>query len=1161
MVVKRDSKNWIRKAAFGCLFGIMMILGMSAPVYAEPVGKTQEVMEAEDAVQDETEDDVNVEESQETETTTNTEINNASSISGKGCQDSLGALGWLVCPTTGKLAEAVDWLYERIEGVLVINPVEMKDGAPIFEIWKYMKGVTNVVFIGFLLVMVYSQITGLGITNYGLKKTLPKLIVAAILVNLSFIICSLAVDVSNIVGEGLRGIFTTVEETTMANMTVTGINTASEVEMASLETGGVAALVVAGAVAVETGAIWMLIPTVLGAIVAVVVGLITIAMRQAVVALLIMISPLAMVAYILPNTEKWFKQWKDLLFKMLIFYPMFSLLFGASQLAGWAIIVSATDGFGLMLGVAVQIFPLFFSWSLMKMSGTFLSTINTKLSALAAKPLAVNRGWAESRRELSRQKYLASRNVYTPSLRLAQFLNDRKVMRDEETAEHASTVKMRGQAYAAKRNYRDKDMKYISREGEEAYEAQYRRAEYQRIILRHQNNFNKGIGGMGTSLAQNMRLDNLDDETIKAFDTLKFEQARSEKIDYDNAMGFHKRMEDAMNAHFDSLNVGRNNYKRHEIANRAAAELRYADALKTMDGNALDTQYAAAFAAHAYDTQAKIVSTKFQKYFELTPPTKDVMYRLEEFSKYQNALNQWIEAKNKGIAIDPSFRVRATDNIDAIVSGLRVVNQRGDTDLVKSIIDDLMAKEYGGVELGTHASQALASFLMFDVKDSDPFLRRFGKYINLETARMYDANERKERYVDFDEYIKGYHDEYNPKTGKMEHFYAKKSMIKLLEGTSFDNIERTAMSNMDDSLKKAYGYDAEHKDKAWDRAGWLKKLKETMTAIEPQFLSANQKYLSGSEQMNSFVKFWTGYSIKPKKRKNKDTGLEEFLLDERGEQIFDISPIWNDKEFRGFEDELRSFYTKNVGDFYKDQTTAQVLNTRTDWRAPSFEHLCAMYLSDSTVGEEELAKRNAEYGAEQAKIIAKYKGKTSSGDIVDRDKELQKLKESRASAQLIKILGESGKLKQIYRTRGGGTAINSKDWLRKLVHLDDEALLQQEVAYYDKLKREAKEKIKRDESSADSAEDAGSGTRIYDESFREECKAELYDMYDVMRDDTPAAFYGATMEAVRDWFGRDSLIEYEYKKYYEERGEISTVVDLSKYLDELLDDMSKYPDA
>ena len=151
----------------------------------------------------------------------------------------------------------------------------------------------------------------------------------------------------------------------------------------------------------------MLIPVVLGALVAVASGLITIALRQAVVALLIMISPLAIVAYMLPNTEDLFKKWKKLLTQMLVFYPMFSLLFGASSLAGWAIIASAKDGFGLLLGVAVQIFPLFFSWSLRKMSGTFLSTINGKIQSLAARPLAANRAWADSQRQLTKQRNLA----------------------------------------------------------------------------------------------------------------------------------------------------------------------------------------------------------------------------------------------------------------------------------------------------------------------------------------------------------------------------------------------------------------------------------------------------------------------------------------------------------------------------------------------------------------------------------------------------------------------------------------------------------------------------------------------------------------------------------------------------------------------------------
>ena len=230
---------------------------------------------------------------------------------GASCTTSLGAVGWLICPITGKVSEAVDWLYEKIEDLLIINPVEAKDGSPIYEIWKYCLNVTNIVFIIFLLVVVYSQITGVGINNYGIKKALPKLIVAAILVNLSFLICVLAVDVSNIIGRSLRGVFITIQESTIATSGNTSLG--MHVPMASIYSalaGGAALAIGATIIAFETGAIWMLIPVALGAIVSVATGLITIAMRQAVVTLLIMIAPLAFVAYILPNTEGLFKKWK-----------------------------------------------------------------------------------------------------------------------------------------------------------------------------------------------------------------------------------------------------------------------------------------------------------------------------------------------------------------------------------------------------------------------------------------------------------------------------------------------------------------------------------------------------------------------------------------------------------------------------------------------------------------------------------------------------------------------------------------------------------------------------------------------------------------------------------------------------------------------------------
>lgn len=432
---KKTSKFGKVKAIIASFLVLISLLtGVSGLVSTNDVYAVQEGNETTNSVES---SNSNENLNNNTEAKTEETDNDSSSSSGDNCKKSLGALGWVVCPSTGKISEAVDWLYDKIEQFLVVSPISTEDGSPIYEIWKYCRGVTNIVFIIFLLVVIYSQLTGLGISNYGIKKVLPKLIVTAVLVNLSFLICSLAVDVSNIVGGSLRGVFTSVEEATLATSTAEVGPVGLSSVFTALANGTVLTLG-AGAIAFEFGMIWMLIPVALGAIVAVVTGLITIALRQAVVALLIMISPLAMVAYMLPNTEQWFKKWKDLLTRMLVFYPMFSLLFGASSLAGFAIIMSAKDGFGLLLGIAVQIFPLFFAWKLMQMSGTFLSGINAKLRGLADKPVGASRAWADSKKQLSS----ANRREYgkTPMSHLRRFMDNRQAL-DAKQLENLQTIR------------------------------------------------------------------------------------------------------------------------------------------------------------------------------------------------------------------------------------------------------------------------------------------------------------------------------------------------------------------------------------------------------------------------------------------------------------------------------------------------------------------------------------------------------------------------------------------------------------------------------------------------------------------------------------------------------------------------------------------------
>ena len=912
MIAKRLSKNRLKKAIFGCLFAILGIfagvkaLTTSTPAYAEPVEETETVEEVTD------EEHIDIAE----------ELVNETKREGQSCQNTLGAIGWFVFPTTGKISEAVDWLYEKIEAILVIKPVEMKDGTPIYEIWKYMLGISNIVFIIFLLIVVFSQITGLGISNYGIKKVLPKLIVTAILVNLSFVICLLAVDFSNIIGNGLRGVFTSIEEATVGTMTMTG-----GVKMSSMYgalADGTALAIGAGAIAIETGAIWMLIPTVLGAIVAVVIGLITIALRQALVALLIMIAPLAIVAYMLPNTEQWFKKWKALLMRMLVFYPLFSLLFGASSLAGWAIIASAKDGFGLMLGVAVQIFPLFFAWSLMKMSGTLLGTINSRLTGLMAGPIAGTRSWADSHRQLTKQKTLASGR--TPSAHLLQYLSDRKVIREARISKYATISKTRGLARESFSHYK-KDGN-ISKVGEREYEMQARAMRYQEIIEMDKDNYNRGlsdfdgdykkrIAGMRRNFNrsagvyssriagkdQTARLKYLDNANVTASDELKMELARGAKIEYDNVKGYQERIQKAVQAHADleALQTANVNHQFHEgILADGNNIARFNKMKAVMEGSVLDANYIAADAAHAFNAQSQIVRGKFKDYFDYTAPTQDVVNMLSELTKSKDS-NKYI---------------------DQIIAGLRTLNLRGDTDLMEQQLASVL--EDKKVELGTYTSQSLANFLMFDVKNNDPFLRRFGKYINLETARMYNEADpekrRKRKYVTLDEYVNGKFTEegediyYRDENGDIRRDKPKRGAAVLMKGTSFRDMERTAIAEMEQTIRDSSFDIDENGNKTFNYEKFKNNEAAIWGAIMPNIISDQYSFLSGSEQIIALGKGVTGVDV--------------------SKHNFDWEGIFGKDIARQLTPEQKKDYIKFMNERTKDflggQVPAQIAKTKSD---------------------------------------------------------------------------------------------------------------------------------------------------------------------------------------------------------------------------------------
>ena len=325
-------------------------------------------------------------------------------------------IGWIICPLSNWLADGIDYMYSALQEFLKTKPLETTNqNSGIYLAWVIMRNISNVAFIVAFLVIIYSQLTSVGISNYGVKKMLPRLVIAAVLVNLSFTFCAVLLDLSNIAGYAFQDAFMGIKNTISTVGENTSTWTWSEVISTALSNGALA--VGAGyavSLALTTEILPMLVPAATLAGLTLLFILLIMAARQALIIILIIVSPLAFVCYLLPGTEKWFKKWRDLFLTMLVFFPAFAVVFGGAQLAGIIIIQNASGPNGAImhvLGMLVQIIPLAITPLIMKLSGgvlgKFAGFVNDKNKGLYDR----SKNWSKDRRETIKNKKLANPNM------------------------------------------------------------------------------------------------------------------------------------------------------------------------------------------------------------------------------------------------------------------------------------------------------------------------------------------------------------------------------------------------------------------------------------------------------------------------------------------------------------------------------------------------------------------------------------------------------------------------------------------------------------------------------------------------------------------------------------------------------------------------------
>lgn len=300
------------------------------------------------------------------------------------CYDAADSLGWILCPLIKGVASAADGIY-----TLMIEPfLNVKTGSEgLKDGWSAVRNVANIGFAIMFAIVILSQLTGIGLSNYNIKKILPKLIVVAVLVNLSYVLCLLAVDVSNILGVQLhKGL------ADWGNAGGSGADGSPSVGWSALSTVITTLFGVgAGAALIYTAPFWIIpfLLSLVSAAISILFFFAILAVRQVAVIVLIVLAPAAIVCYALPNTKSIFNKWKSAFTSVLLVFPICGALIGGGKFAS-AILV--TDGsvnnenfIFMLMAMLVQVIPFFMIPSLLKKSLAAIGNIGAKISAMGSK--------------------------------------------------------------------------------------------------------------------------------------------------------------------------------------------------------------------------------------------------------------------------------------------------------------------------------------------------------------------------------------------------------------------------------------------------------------------------------------------------------------------------------------------------------------------------------------------------------------------------------------------------------------------------------------------------------------------------------------------------------------------------------------------------------
>jgi hypothetical protein len=309
-----------------------------------------------------------------------------------GCEGTSNPLSWIICPVINDLLvpaiEATDNLITQemvipAGDIFCTNAAGNKDTCDAYyTAWASFRNIALGLIVIAGLIVIIAQAVGMEILDaYTVRKMLPRILVAAIAITLSWPLMNFAVTLSNNLGFGVRDLIIAPFHNLDSTINLNFSNGGGFVGGLENFIGGVGLLGGAAAIGasiwIAAGGLGIVLSYVVTAGLAVMIAILVLVLRQIVVIMLIILSPIAIVAYVLPNTQRVFRLWWESFSRALLMFPLIAAFIAAGRVFAAISLTSASNGVGGtlqgLIGFVAYFAPYFLIPLTFRLSGGIMS--------------------------------------------------------------------------------------------------------------------------------------------------------------------------------------------------------------------------------------------------------------------------------------------------------------------------------------------------------------------------------------------------------------------------------------------------------------------------------------------------------------------------------------------------------------------------------------------------------------------------------------------------------------------------------------------------------------------------------------------------------------------------------------------------------------------